>query len=530
MNFRRNLVGSYPRTTYNKIQHVDQNVRRIHELRNLNLQAGSVLVVCLVKNGEFYVQAFIEHYFRIGATHIVLMDNGSCDRTLYIAKKYDRVTVVECHLPFSEYKLAMRIFLAEVSGKGNWCLSVDIDEFYEFPFCDSIRLSTLVQYLEKSGFTACVAHQLDLFGKETITKTGGTDKSLADIRYFDLSDIYYWREISKHSKSCPDQRLVHFFSRNIVSNPDIPVMARGVRWHLFGITPVLTKIPLFKLVPPVTPFINSSHRLEGAVLADISCVLLHMLLNQHLSAKATWCEKEGSYYNNSAHYRQIANTLALRPVHLPVCRKLYRSVSDLVALNFLHVSTDFSRFAITHRYTTNGHPVSNLRTLPLHVPSTQPRGIFEKYLHGEIEITAETSHICECKLDEKGCRRFAEYSSESEVEIVIGIARLKWKSSKDRTKCIELQRSKNKNRVPGESRWTEIVSMVSAIKRNKQLPFPALVHPALHGYDGLQVIDGARRIIANVEASNASFPVIIIKPANSSFPLKKSVESVTLTC
>jgi len=242
----------------------------------------------------------------------------------------------------------MRIFLAEVYGNNIWCLSADIDEFWEYPLCESIDLCMFVQYLEESGFNAVVAHQLDLFGEGSITKTGGSDKSLENICYFDLSDIYYWRDNNKNNDICPDNRLPHFFGRNVVTNSDIPVMARGVRWHLFGITPVLTKIPFFKLVRPVTPFVCSSHRIEGAVIADISCVLLHRVLNKYLSSKADKCVKDASYFNNSSHYQRIAEKLALGPVHLPLSRKLYRSFDDLIRLNFLHISNGFERFVRTY--------------------------------------------------------------------------------------------------------------------------------------------------------------------------------------
>lgn len=380
MNVDLERKGLYSKSVCSKVHRVVQSVRHIHGKHNLYLPCGSVVVVCLVKNADYYVHTFIEHYLRIGVNHIVLMDNGSSDRTVDIAAKYDRVTVIKCHLPFREYKLAMRTYLAEAYGNNNWCLSVDIDELWEFPFLGSMRLCTFVQYLEESGFTAVVAHQLDLFGEGSITKTGGTDRSLSDLRYFNLSDIYCWWENANNSDRCPDQRLPRFFSENKVSNPNIPVMARGVRWRLFGITPVLTKIPLFKLVQPVTPFVSSSHRIKGAVLADVTCVLLHMLLNQHLFAKAQMCINDASYHNHSTHYRQIAETLSLEPVHLPVCLELYRSVNDLVVLNFLHVSTGFARFAITHGCSiVMDSPACNVRTLSLHVPSKQPWGVFEKY-------------------------------------------------------------------------------------------------------------------------------------------------------
>ena len=62
-------------------------------------------------------------------------------------------------------------------------------------------------------------------------------------------------------------------------------MAGGIRMRLFEITPILTKVSLFKFVSSVVPFLKSSHKIEGAIIADISCVLLHKLLNNQLKEK-----------------------------------------------------------------------------------------------------------------------------------------------------------------------------------------------------------------------------------------------------
>lgn len=516
MNVRIECKVVYPESLRNKVSHVAKDCKIIHGKQKLLRVKNSVIVICLVKNGEYYIQSFIDHYVRISIVHIYLMDNGSTDRTIEIAKKYDCVTVLECKLPFGEYKLAMREFLAETFGKNSWCLSVDIDEFWEFPFCEQISLTQFIHYLDEFGFTGCIAHQLDLFDEGVLSKSGKKNSTIKDLRYFDLSDVYYWRKGIDKDDKCIDDRLQVFFSGNNISSFDIPVMARGVRWFLFGITPILTKVALFKLVYPVNPFVKSSHRLEGAVFADVSCVLIHKILNQHLYNKAIQCAKEESYYNKSVNYKQIAEKLLLASIHLPKYRKLYQSVNDLIGLNFLHISKEYEKYVLSHK----GYKVEeglvcdliNQKSLPLSIPSTQPRGVFEKYLVGEIIITEKAVHICEYKLDEKGSRRFCECTDKNEVETVIGIARLRWKSWQDRLDCIKLQKNKNKGREPGKNRWSEIVSMVYSIKQGDTLPLPALVHPALHDQKGLRIIDGARRIIANIEASKDNFPVLVIKP------------------
>jgi len=95
-------TGLYSSVARSKMKYVLKNVQHIHGNQYPNLPSGSVVAICLVKNGEYYIQAFIDHYLKIGVKHIVFMDNGSSDRTLDITAKYDRVTVVKCCLPFHE--------------------------------------------------------------------------------------------------------------------------------------------------------------------------------------------------------------------------------------------------------------------------------------------------------------------------------------------------------------------------------------------------------------------------------------------
>lgn len=516
MKIRRKLEELYSKEICDKVKEVVSNVKFINGNRNVNKHKSDVIVICLIKNGEIYIKSFIEHYKQVGVKHIFFMDNGSTDQTLNIASKYNEVTIFECRLPFNEYKLAMRIYLAETFGNDGWCLSVDIDEFWEFPFYNQIPLSQFIDYMDEYEFTGCVAHQLDLFGEGVLSKQNKNNNLLSDLKYFDISNVYVWRNSSKNDDKPIDKRLLVFYDENECSSDIIPVLANGVRWSLFGITPILTKIALFKLVHSVVPFEKSSHRIKGAILADVSCVLLHKLLNNNLFNKAVWCANEGSYFNNSAHYKQIVKKFEAVPIQLPIYSKIYRHVNDLINLNFIHVSEMYEKFVFGSKEYKAGQDLANdacnHSLFQLYVPDKQPRGVIEKYLIGKIEITNEIVHIRESKLDKKGQRRYIECSLENEIETVLGIARLRWKSLQDRSNCIEQQKSKNKGRLPCENRWTEIRAMVSCIKQGNILPLPTLVHPLLHNYEGLRIIDGARRIIANIEASEQAFPVLIIKP------------------
>lgn len=329
---------AYSREYRQKVREVAEHTHPLQGPWEPSVSAEGVIVLCLVRDGAYYLDAFVEHHLAMGVQHIVFMDNGSRDNTLEIAAERASVTVLRCTLPFASHKLAMRTFLAERFGARRWCLSVDIDELWEHPYRAQLSLTTFIRYLEAFGFTACAAHQLDLFAHGDITISGGSDESIRDLRYYDLSDVVSWRPGAPHADACPDERVARFYHGNVVS-PAISVMARGVRWRLFGITPVLTKVPLFKFVPSVAPFAVSSHRLEGACLADVSCLLRHLSLNRMLYSKAVRCIREGSYYSGSAHYRRIAEVIASGPVKLPIPSERIESVDDLIDRDFIHVSS-----------------------------------------------------------------------------------------------------------------------------------------------------------------------------------------------
>ena len=110
-------------------------VRRLHEQsvgaerpaafgpKTIRLARNEAAVVCLVKNGEAYLESFIEHYLRLGFRHVFFLDNGSSDQTIPIARlRHPNVSVCQCGLNAEKYERAFRKYLAQKSVVGGWCL------------------------------------------------------------------------------------------------------------------------------------------------------------------------------------------------------------------------------------------------------------------------------------------------------------------------------------------------------------------------------------------------------------------------
>ena len=120
-------------------------------------------------------------------------------------------------------------------------------------------LADLLRYLDANGYTAVVAQMLDMFSEAPLAalKSLPGDRLKEKYTFFDLSAIdrrpYEWSEPSR---------------------PEIKMHWGGIRRRVFGTNNGLTKAALVRMDGRVRPFVEW-HQATGAVLADISCVLMH---------------------------------------------------------------------------------------------------------------------------------------------------------------------------------------------------------------------------------------------------------------
>ena len=109
-------------------------VEHLYGPEEIPYKDNEVIVVCLVRDGEPWVRTFVEHYFSLGAQHIVFLDNDSTDDTLSAASECDDVTVLRTKLPFgagiegSAGQNLMRRYLIERFGRNRWAHQLQLIE------------------------------------------------------------------------------------------------------------------------------------------------------------------------------------------------------------------------------------------------------------------------------------------------------------------------------------------------------------------------------------------------------------------
>ncbi len=311
-------------------------VEHLHGPEKVEYEKNELTVLCLLRDGRPYIESFVEHYFGLGAKHLVFLDNGSTDDTIETLKSYDDVTVLRTRLPFKRYQLSMRQYLIERFGKGRWSLLVDVDELFDYPYSDVVGLEALLQYLNEHSYTAVVAHMLDMFPEKSISEAiGGEAVPLKESsKFYDLSNVNTYGY-----GSGPD-------TGNVISNEEIEVLQGGIQKTLFDIRPSLTKHPLIFLDDEIKPVDLSEHWASNARVANFTGVLFHYKLLGSLYKLVRRETEEQTYVNRYGKYEKYRKVLESSP-DLPIKRDTAReleSINDLVGTPFAVVSKEYMQF------------------------------------------------------------------------------------------------------------------------------------------------------------------------------------------
>src|SRR5215218_6821569 len=319
-------------------QALRSSIEHLHGPQEVDYEPDELVVVCLVRDGRPYVKSFVEHYRSLGATHIFFLDNGSTDGTVEALKNHNNVTVLQTMLPYKEYHLLFKQYLVGRFGrKDRWCLCVDMDELFDYPYSDVVGLNSFLGYLTEKSYTAVAAQMLDMFPEEPLSGREG------NLQVEPLKERHRFYDISNISRRSNKRR--HYRHNNTLENDDIVIFSSGIRGAIFGDNRILlTKHPLVFLDGKVKSLHPGTHWVANARIADITCVLLHYkFLDGYFHKQAAQAVREGQYRNNSARYKRYLEVLdknSTLKMKQESAREL-RGVNDLVENGFLVVSEEY---------------------------------------------------------------------------------------------------------------------------------------------------------------------------------------------
>lgn len=104
---------------------------------NMNLKKASISAIVLAKNEQDRIEKCLR---ALSFCHeIILVDNGSTDNTVELAKKYDATILAQKDVNFAQLRN-----LAKTKATGEWLLYIDSDEVVTDTLADNIHAATSV--------------------------------------------------------------------------------------------------------------------------------------------------------------------------------------------------------------------------------------------------------------------------------------------------------------------------------------------------------------------------------------------------
>lgn len=311
---------------------ISLSIKHIYGPIKIECKKDELIVLCLVRNGEMLIESFIKYYSKLGAKHIVFLDNNSSDNTINKLKRFPNITIFQSKLPYRTYAWIFKPYLIHRFSRRNWCLCADIDEYFDYPYSDQIKLNSFLDYLNRKSYNCVIAQMLDMFSDKGISFPKNGEEFNPNIyKYYDIYNIQK-EEISRN---------------NVISNTKIKFHKGGIRAKVFDINSLyLTKFPLIILKDGLSADDFRTHQIiKNAKFADISCVLYHYKLTSDLFDLSSRSLLEKNYVHDSSDYKKYMAVIRKNPdiniKEQTKKAKKIKTINELIENNFICVSGDY---------------------------------------------------------------------------------------------------------------------------------------------------------------------------------------------
>jgi len=269
-----------------------------------NINECDILLFSTIRNEYIRLPYFLEYYRKLGVSHFLIVDNDSDDGSAEFLAEQPDVSLWHTKASYrnSRFGVDWLNWLQSKYGHEHWTLTVDPDELFVYPFCDTRPIRALTDWLDGSQVRSFGAILLDMYPK-------GSMQSEPYKIGQDPLEITSWFDPGNYT---------------ISKNPTLGNLwiQGGPRARTFfrdkpSKAPALNKIPLVKWNRKYA-YVSSTHMLLPRGLNLVydewggeiaSGALLHAKFLDMFTHKAKEELKRGQHYQASHEYRKYMESI-----------------------------------------------------------------------------------------------------------------------------------------------------------------------------------------------------------------------------
>ena len=164
--------------------------RKGRELIPVQIRTGvvrprDVLLFTVLRNERVRLPYFLSYYRDMGIAHFFVIDNGSDDGSREYLEAQPDVSLWTTGASYRRSRFGMDWlnWLKRRHAHGHWALTVDLDEFFVYPFCDTRPIRALTDWLDASSIRSFGTIMLDMYPRGAL----GTDPYLEGQNPFEIA-------------------------------------------------------------------------------------------------------------------------------------------------------------------------------------------------------------------------------------------------------------------------------------------------------------------------------------------------------
>ncbi len=171
----------------------DRHLKPVHDRTHL-IKPGAKLLMTMGRDENTRIPYFLEYYRKLGIDHFLFVDNQSEPAMADIMANEPDVSLWHSDEAYADTRYGVDWMNALLSkhAVGHWVLTVDLDEFFVYPFMASRSYGELLSFLDDSEKPSLFTLLVDMYPEGPIADAHVPvgESPLAHAAYFDRAGYY----------------------------------------------------------------------------------------------------------------------------------------------------------------------------------------------------------------------------------------------------------------------------------------------------------------------------------------------------